>query len=250
MKKGKRWLSVTLVIAILLVSMQAMFTAGAITPNQLKVATVSDIRYQAGAADKEGLILSKSGAVLDEAVERVKNSNADALLITGDLTNDGSRKSHEYVAAKLAEIEAEGIDVYVIPGEHDIREGGVNTAAVSRAVFKTIYKDFGYSEAQQDSATASYLVDFGHGFKAVMSDSVAADGMGQMSRWVIDTAKTEIDKGNTVFAASHHPAVTRSSVDRVFIDLLHTLYNATLYLDKAYRLYTADPGGGKELGSC
>lgn len=249
MKKGKRWLSVTLVIAILLVSMQSMFTAGAITPNQLKVATVSDIRYQAGAADKEGLILSKSGAVLDEAVERVKNSNADVLLVTGDLTNDGSRKSHEYVAAKLAEIEAEGIDVYVIPGEHDIREGGVNTAAVSRAVFKGIYKDFGYSAAQQDSSTASYLVDFGHGFKAVMSDSVGANGTGQMSQWVIDTAKTEIDKGNTVFASSHHPAVTRSSVDRVFIDLLHTLYNTTLYLDKGYRLYTADPdAAAKSLG--
>lgn len=74
-----------------------------------------------------------------------------------------------------------------------------------------------------------------------MSDSVAADGQGQLPQWVVDRARAEIDNGNTVFAASHHPAVTRGSVDRTFIDLLHTLYSTELYLDKFYRIYTDDP---------
>ena len=240
MKKCKRLLSTVLAVMMLLVSVQAAFIAGAEQASTIKVATISDIRYQAGAADKDGLMLSKSAALLDAAIAKVKASNADVLLVTGDLTNNGSKTSHQYVASKLAEVKAEGIPVYVIPGEHDVREGGTTTA-VSKAVFKDLYKDFGYGEAQQDPSSASYVADLGNGFKAVMSDSVAADGQGQMTQWVVDKAKAEIANGNTVFAASHHPAVTRGSVDRTFIDLLHTIAGLEIDLGGMKKLYTNDP---------
>lgn len=240
MKKCKRLLSTVLAVMMLLVSVQAAFIAGAEQASTIKVATISDIRYQAGAADKDGLLLSKSAALLDAAIEKIKASNADVLLVTGDLTNNGSKTSHQYVASKLAEIKAEGIPVYVIPGEHDVREGGTTTA-VSKAVFEDLYKDFGYSEAQQDPNSASYVADLGNGFKVVMSDSVAADGQGQMPQWVVDKAKAEAASGNTVFAASHHPAVTRGSVDRTFIDLLHTLAGLEIDLGGKTKIYTNDP---------
>lgn len=240
MKKCKRLLSIFLAVMMLLVSVQAAFIVGAESASTIKVATISDIRYQAGAADKDGLMLSKSAALLDAAIEKVKASNADVLLVTGDLTNNGSKTSHQYVAGKLAEVKAEGIPVYVIPGEHDVREGGTTTA-VSKAVFEDLYKNFGYSEAQQDPNSASYVADLGSGFKVVMSDSVAADGQGQMPQWVVDKAKAEIANGNTVFAASHHPAVTRGSVDRTFIDLLHTLAGLEIDLGGKTKIYTNDP---------
>lgn len=241
MKKSKRLIGVLLAVIILLVSIQAAFVAGAAEANSIKVATISDIRYQSGGAtDKEGLMLSKSAAMLDAAIAKVKNSNADVLLVTGDLTNNGSKSSHNYVAEKLAEVEAEGIPVYVIPGEHDVREGGTLTA-VSKSVFEEIYKDFGYSESKQDPNSASYVADLGNGFEVVMSDSVAADGQGQMTQWVVDQAKSGINSGKTVFAASHHPIVTRSSVDRIFIDLLHTLSNVELELGGKFKIYTNDP---------
>ena len=240
MKKCKRLLSIFLAVMMLLGCVQAAFIVGAESASTVKVATISDIRYQAGAADKDGLMLSKSAALLDAAIAKVKASDADVLLVTGDLTNNGSKTSHQYVASKLAEVKAEGIPVYVIPGEHDVREGGTTTA-VSKAVFKDLYKDFGYGEAQQDPSSASYVADLGNGFKAVMSDSVAADGQGQMTQWVVDKAKAEIANGNTVFAASHHPAVTRGSVDRTFIDLLHTLAGLEIDLGGKTKIYTNDP---------
>lgn len=240
MKKCKRLLSTVLAVMMLLVSVQAAFIAGAEQASTIKVATISDIRYQAGAADKDGLMLSKSAALLDAAIAKVKASNADMLLVTGDLTNNGSKTSHQYVASKLAEVKAEGIPVYVIPGEHDVREGGTTTA-VSKAVFEDLYKDFGYSKPQQDPNSASYVADLGNGFKVVMSDSVAADGQGQMPQWVVDKAKAEAASGNTVFAASHHPAVTRGSVDRTFIDLLHTLAGLEIDLGGKTKIYTNDP---------
>lgn len=241
MKKSKRLLSVLLAGVLLLSSLSAAIVTGAQELSDVKVAVISDIRYQQDARDRDGLLLSKSAAMLDAALANVKASNADALLVTGDLTNNGSKTSHQYVAAKLAEVEAEGINVYVIPGEHDIREGGTTTA-VSRSVFEDIYKDFGYSEPVQDANSASYVADLGNGFKVVMSDSVAADGEGQLTQWVVDQAKSAVSAGSTVFAASHHPAVTRSSVDRVFIDLLHTMAGLTLNIGGSLtQLYTNDP---------
>ncbi len=241
MKKSKRLLSVLLAGVLLLSSLSAAIVTGAQELSDVKVAVISDIRYQQDARDRDGLLLSKSAAMLDAALASVKASNADALLVTGDLTNNGSKTSHQYVAAKLAEVEAEGINVYVIPGEHDIREGGTTTA-VSRSVFEDVYKDFGYSEPVQDANSASYVADLGNGFKVVMSDSVAADGEGQLTQWVVDQAKSAVASGSTVFAASHHPAVTRSSVDRVFIDLLHTVAGLTLNIGGSLtQLYTNDP---------
>lgn len=244
MKKSKRLLSICLAGAMLLGSVPMTFIAGAVSDSTIKVATISDIRYQAGVADKEGLLLSKSAALLDAAIDEVTSSDADVLLVTGDLTNDGSNTSHQYVAGKLAEVEAEGIDVYVIPGERDVREGGVNNAAVAKSVFETIYKDFGYSEPLQDPSSASYVADLGHGFKVVMSDSVAANGQGQLTQWAVNQASSAISSGSTVFAASHHPAAGRGSVDRTFMDLLNTLASIDLtLLEGAIRLrpYTEDP---------
>lgn len=241
MKKSKRLLSICLAGAMLAGSVPVTFIAGAVSDSTIKVAAISDIRYQAGAADKDGLLLSKSAALLDTAIDKVTSSDADVLLVTGDLTNDGSNTSHQYVAGKLAEVEAKGIDVYVIPGERDVREGGINNAAVTKSVFESLYKDFGYDESLQDSGSASYVADLGHGFKVVMSDSVAANGCGQLPQWVVDQASTAISGGSTVFAASHHPAVGRGSVDKTFIDLLNTIRNVNLNLGGTnYSLYTED----------
>lgn len=241
MKKSKRLLSLLLSGAMLLSSIPAAIVASAEGASTIKVATISDIRYQANASDKDGLMLSKSAAMLDAAISKVTASNADVLLVTGDLTNDGSQASHQYVINKLKEVEAKGIDVYVIPGEHDVRESGVNTGAVSKSVFKNLYKEFGYDSSVQDSGSASYVADLGNGFKVVMSDSVAANDEGQMTQWVVNQAKSAVSKGDTVFAASHYPAITRGSVDRTFIDLLHTLANVTLNMGGEFKLYTEDP---------
>lgn len=241
MKKSKRLLSIFLAGAMLVGSVPTVFVAGAVSDSTIKVATISDIRYQAGASDRDGFMLSKSATLLDAAIEKVVSSDADVLLVTGDLTNDGSRTSHNYVASKLAEVEAQGFDVYVIPGERDVRESGVNPTAVSKASFEEIYSDFGYDASLQDPNSSSYVADLGHGFKVVMSDSVAADGQGQLTQWAVNQAASAVNSGNTVFAASHHPVVGRGSVDKTFIDLLNTIRNVQMNLGGIiYDLYTED----------
>lgn len=241
MKKSKRLLSILLAGAMLVGSVPAVFVAGAVSDSTLKIAAISDIRYQANGTDADGMMVSKSEALLDAALQEVVTSDADVLLLTGDLTNDGRRDSHRALAAKLAEVEAQGYEVYVIPGERDVREGSVNGTAVAKAEFEEIYRNFGYDEAAQDANSASYVADLGHGFKVVMSDSVAANGQGQLTQWAVTQATAAIRSGNTVFAASHHPVVGRGSVDKTFIDLLNTIRNVQLNLGGTnYSLYTED----------
>lgn len=241
LKKSKRLLSICLAGAMLAGSVPVTFIAGAVSDSTVKIAAISDIRYQANGTDADGMMVSKSAALLDAALEQVKSSDADALLVTGDITNDGSRASHQAVAAKLAQVEAEGIDVYVIPGERDVREGGVNLGAQKKTDFETLYADFGYSEGTQDPNSASYVVNLGKGFTVVMSDSVAANGQGQLTQWAVTQAQAAAGRGETVFAASHHPVVGRGSVDRTFMDLLNTLAGVEIELGGTFRLYTNDP---------
>ena len=242
LRKSKRVLSICLAAMMLLGCIQAAFIAGAVSDSTVKVAAISDIRYQANGTDADGLMVSKSAALLDAALAEVMASDADVLLVTGDITNNGDRNSHQAVAAKLAEVETQGYEVYVIPGERDVREGGVNLSAVTKAQFEDLYKAFGYDEALQDANSASYVADLGHGFKVVMSDSVAANGQGQLTQWAVTQAQSAVASGNTVFAASHHPVVGRGSVDRTFMDLLNTLSGVTLNLGGTdFRLYTNDP---------
>ena len=67
-----------------------------------------------------------SQALFDEMVIRLKDDiKPDLVLITGDLTKDGERLSHEYVKGKLDELRASGIRTLVIPGNHD-RGGSID----------------------------------------------------------------------------------------------------------------------------
>ena len=44
----------------------------------------------------------------------------DALILSGDLTQNGEKVNHEELAKKLRLLESQGVPVVVIPGNHDI----------------------------------------------------------------------------------------------------------------------------------
>lgn len=62
--------------------------------------------------------LAESGAVVDAAFERLAASDADAVLIAGDITNDGERCSHEEIFEKFTRF-AEKKPLYLITSTHD-----------------------------------------------------------------------------------------------------------------------------------
>lgn len=112
-------------------------------------------------------LLRESTEILEAAIAAIKSEKASFVLVPGDLTKDGERVSHELAVSYLGQLEASGKKVYVVPGNHDIRNGhsfkyvGDNTERVPNIApeeFAQIYGELGYKEAlYRDSASLSYV---------------------------------------------------------------------------------------------
>ena len=112
-------------------------------------------------------VKESSSQLFEKFVNIVLKERPKLLLVPGDLTNEGEKVSHEFVAKKLSEIESAGVKVLVIPGNHDMENplaysyNGDMTESVPTVTeqeFREIYKDFGYAEAvSTDTISGSYI---------------------------------------------------------------------------------------------
>ncbi|MGC5325982.1 metallophosphoesterase family protein [Brevibacillus sp. SYSU BS000544] len=162
----------------------------------VKIAIFSDPHYYApelgtsGEAFEKYLagdrkLLAESKAILESAVEAIKKSDVDLVLVSGDLTKDGEYISHKQFTEYLKQLEEAGKQVFVIDGNHDINnphavkfEGDQTTPVqqVTPSRFKSLYKDFGYSEAiAKDRNSLSYVVEPVEGLRILVMDSALYD---------------------------------------------------------------------------
>lgn len=127
-------------------------------------------------------LLEESGEVLESLVDEILTRRPDLVLIPGDLTKDGEMVSHKLVVSSLKRINAAGIPVVVVPGNHDIDnpEGvyfqGDNTSPAERTSpeqFAQLYHDFGYGrvETVRDPASLSYVCEPLEGLVLICLDS-------------------------------------------------------------------------------
>lgn len=112
-------------------------------------------------------MLKESSAILDDLIGKLIAERPAFILLTGDLTKDGEKVSHQQVARCLNRLKAEGIQTLVIPGNHDVnnphavafREDTTERVSiVSAEEFAGIYAPFGYGDAfARDTASLSYV---------------------------------------------------------------------------------------------
>lgn len=117
-----------------------------------------------GAGD--GKVMLHSEDLLDAFVAQLQAQKPEALIISGDLTFNGARLSHEDLVAKLEPLVDAGIRVVVLPGNHDIAypyaarfngDSYTYVDSVSPAEFRAIWERFGYTDAfAEDEASLSY----------------------------------------------------------------------------------------------
>lgn len=116
----------------------------------------------------DGRVLNYIDEIVSAFIHDLDRKKPDILIISGDLTNNGEKESHNRLAGKLKELEeTTGTSIYVIPGNHDIDnpwargfqgEEQYKTESVSAKDFRKIYRDFGYGEAiSRDKHSLSYL---------------------------------------------------------------------------------------------
>jgi UDP-2,3-diacylglucosamine pyrophosphatase LpxH len=178
--------------------------------------------------DRKLLTLSES--LIQAAVEKIIQSSARFVIISGDLTKDGEKLCHEKVSAYLSKIEASGKSVYVVPGNHDINNphavsyNGTNITKVdtiNAEEFAQIYFLYGYQEAfARDTNSLSYAVEPVSGLWLLCIDStdhkdnfklgepVTAGKLTQPSLdWIETILHDAVIKNKAVIAVMHHGAV-------------------------------------------
>lgn len=120
----------------------------------LRVAVASDLHFDPMNTDRSGEIseVLYSPELAEALLWDARQQGASLLLLTGDLVNGGSAARHEALAGMLRQAEETGLEVYVLPGNHDL-------APVGQRDFAAFYGEFGYDEAwSRDRASLSYCV--------------------------------------------------------------------------------------------
>jgi 3',5'-cyclic AMP phosphodiesterase CpdA len=175
-------------------------------------------------------LLTESRDILDAAIDDILASDAQFVLVSGDLTKDGEKQNHEQVAAELKKLTDKGIKVYVAPGNHDVMNpraysysGGATASvpSVTAGEFAQIYGGLGYGNAlYRDEGSLSYVAEPVPGLWLVCMDStrwydnepgkkpVTAGKFTQAEEdWLAGMLRNAKDEGKAVMVMMHHGVV-------------------------------------------
>ena len=174
----------------------------------------------------DGKVMAYSEELVEAFVTQVIDRHPDALILSGDLSFNGERASHEALADKLARVEAAGIPVLVIPGNHDLNsrnavrfvaESYERVDSVTAEDFRAIYQPFGYDGAlSRDSSSLSYVVGVSEDLRILMVDVNTSDLPGaagpQTLAWIEEQLAQARQDGCRVIAVSHQNLINHSDL--------------------------------------
>ena len=174
----------------------------------------------------DGKVMACIEELTDAFLSQVIASRPDALILSGDLTFNGERESHEALARKLASVEAAGIPVLVIPGNHDLYsrsaarfegDGYTRVESISAEEFAAIYGAFGFDDAlSRDSASLSYVARISDSLRALLVDANTEDLPNCVTEetlvWIARQLEDAQQAGCRVLAVSHQNLLDHSSL--------------------------------------
>ena len=142
------------------------------------------------------------------------------LLAAGDLTFNGEKLSHETVAGLFEEIEAAGVSVLTLPGNHDVNNGMAyrytgNTAEPTETVtaqeIREIYRAYGWEDSLlRDTVSMSYVWEPAEDLWIIAIDGNTDSHSG----WVDDETLAWLDKVLTQAEEEGKAVLTFSEADR------------------------------------
>ena len=162
-------------------------------------------------------------AFIDKAIA----DKPDALIVAGDLTFNGARDSHITFAKMLGEVEAAGIPVLAIPGNHDFT---INRAArflkdsyelvdsIDASEYIKLYGDFGRIDSYDFDATSlSFVYELAPNLRILCVDVNTVHGMpGILTDGTLSFVKEQLEKAREdkayVISATHQTLLTHSEL--------------------------------------
>lgn len=201
---------------------------------------VSDLHYMSsGATDYgkafddfvskcDGKVVRYLPELLDTLLEEAAAEKPDALILTGDITMDGEELNHLELAGKLAKLQEQGVQVLVIPGNHDINnhhssvyfgEEAEWTQEVSPERFQEIYGNFGCDQAlSRDPSSFSYVYALRENLWLMLLDTAQyvpenlVDGAvrPETYQWMEQQLEGAEEQGAQVIVLGHHNLLQES----------------------------------------
>lgn len=195
-------------------------------------------RMKATAAGKD---LANIDSVMQALVWEAAIEKPDLLIVSGDLSFNGEYESMVGLAQYFKQIEENGTQVSVIPGNHDIHSSWARrfvgtemekTKQVSPADFRELFAEFGYDLAtHQDPESLSYVIEPKPNYPIMMMDTNIYSET-ETSETPITEGEIKIEtaawlaeyfeENTSSIWVGHHPVLAHKNSDRTG----HTLENA------------------------
>ena len=184
-------------------------------------------------------LLQYSNEIFQALKDTILKRKPDLVLITGDLTCNGEKLSHQLVVSTLDKIVKEGIKVLVIPGNHDVSnpnalyyDGDKTSKAenITADEFATLYKNYGYGDTSaRDANSLSYANEPLSGLVVLGVDdneyynntSSNMDSNGKIKNetltWITEQATKARQAGKQVIMMMHHSVMPHFNDEDTYV---------------------------------
>lgn len=199
-------------------------------------------RNPTGRAD--GKVVHYITDITDAFIAEVIEKKPQALILAGDLTLNGAIVSHTELANKLAAVKNAGIDVLIIPGNHDFDQTAVDYSGdalkeaegSSASDFYEIYDPLLPETLSREEGTFSYIYEASEDLWVLMLDTntyAECYVMESTFKWAEEQLGIARESGIDVIAVSHQNIYKHSEL----LSFGYQLYNGT-NLQSLYEKYS------------
>ena len=199
-------------------------------------------RNPTGRAD--GKVVHYITDITDAFIAEVIEKKPQALILAGDLTLNGAIVSHSELANKLAAVKNAGIDVLIIPGNHDFDKTAVDYSGgslkeaegSSASEFYEIYNPLLPETVSREEGTFSYVYEASEDLWVLMLDTntyAECYVMESTFKWAEEQLGLARELGIDVIAVSHQNIYKHSDL----LSFGYQLYNGT-NLQSLYEKYS------------
>lgn len=199
----------------------------------LKIIVASDLHYYDPSLFKDcswfngaweyedGQMIHYTHLFVENFISEVISQKPDMVLISGDLTYNGEKVSHESLSKQLQRLTDAQIQVAVINGNHDVNngrslaydeQGAYGIEDIDVETYKQLYANFGLNQAySKDKESLSYALHLNNTYDLLVIDTcrdtsymTASDLKESTMKWIEKELKSTQSNNKKTLVMMHH----------------------------------------------